>query len=55
MNGLLRFVLDTKDVRARAFRDTFVVKCMPMLNPDGVWGGNWRVDSQNIDLNRYCM
>ena len=35
MQGFLRFILDDLDPRARALRDAFVFKLVPMLNPGG--------------------
>ncbi|MGN8225656.1 M14 family metallopeptidase [Gracilimonas sp. BCB1] len=37
---------------ARKFRETFVVKVFPMLNPDGVDMGHWRHNAGGVDLNR---
>ncbi len=37
---------------ANAFRDRFDIVAIPMLNPDGVIGGNWRHNSGGTDLNR---
>ena len=33
VQGFLRFILDDLDPRARALRDAFVFKLVPMLNP----------------------
>ena len=33
-------------------RDNFVFKIVPMLNPDGVFAGNYRCNSLGLDLNR---
>ena len=37
---------------ARDFRARFRVIAIPLLNPDGVVGGNWRHNLAGIDLNR---
>ncbi len=37
---------------AKRFRNTFVIKSFPMVNPDGVEMGNWRNNAAGIDLNR---
>ena len=37
---------------ARRFRERFRVIAIPLLNPDGVVGGHWRLNLGGIDLNR---
>ncbi|MEX2478937.1 MAG: M14 family metallopeptidase [Gracilimonas sp.] len=37
---------------AKEFRETFVVKAFPLINPDGVDMGHWRHNAGGIDLNR---
>lgn len=37
---------------AHAFRDRFRIVAIPLLNPDGVIGGNWRHNLNGVDLNR---
>lgn len=37
---------------ARQFRERFRVIAIPLLNPDGVVGGHWRLNLGGIDLNR---
>ena len=37
---------------ARQFRQRFYVAAIPLLNPDGVIGGNWRHNLDSTDLNR---
>jgi hypothetical protein len=37
---------------AEEFRNTFVVKAFPMINPDGADLGHWRHNAGGIDLNR---
>jgi len=52
-NGLLKFILDKKDVRAKLLRENFVFVMIPMLNPDAVYRGHYRVDTQGNNLNRF--
>ena len=40
------------DPEADEIRDKFIVKVIPMLNPDGVIHGNYRVSLLGVDLNR---
>lgn len=40
------------DWLAERFRSAFGLFVIPMLNPDGVVRGNWRLDSARTDLNR---
>jgi hypothetical protein len=40
------------DELAKQFRDRFQIIAVPLLNPDGVSGGNWRHNSGMTDLNR---
>ena len=40
------------DLEAVEIRDKFIVKIIPMLNPDGVIHGNYRVSLLGVDLNR---
>lgn len=37
---------------ANRFRDRYQVLAVPLMNPDGVMGGNWRHNLGNTDLNR---
>ena len=50
-HGFIEYIVaDTPE--ARALRDHFVFKIVPMLNPDGVIHGNYRCSLAGTDLNR---
>eukprot|EP00818_Percolomonas_sp_WS_P003439 CAMPEP_0117437742 /NCGR_PEP_ID=MMETSP0759-20121206/1687_1 /TAXON_ID=63605 /ORGANISM="Percolomonas cosmopolitus, Strain WS" /LENGTH=840 /DNA_ID=CAMNT_0005229397 /DNA_START=1 /DNA_END=2523 /DNA_ORIENTATION=+ len=51
MKGLIDF-LTGPQLDAKILRDNFVFKIVPMLNPDGVINGNYRVSLSGFDLNR---
>ena len=51
VHGLIEFLL-SEDPEAEEIREKFVVKIIPMLNPDGVIHGNYRVGLLGVDLNR---
>ena len=51
MNAFVDTVL-AETALARAFRDTFTVITVPLLNPDGVAAGHWRHNAGKTDLNR---
>lgn len=51
MKGVLDF-LTSNTPEARALRDNFVFKIVPILNPDGVINGNYRCSLSGQDLNR---
>lgn len=51
VKGAIDFLL-SEDAEARALRDEFVFKIIPMLNPDGVIQGNYRASMSGCDLNR---
>jgi murein tripeptide amidase MpaA len=50
---MLRMLLDRKDHRAQLLRKYFVFMVIPMLNPDGVYRGHYRMDYFGQNLNRY--
>jgi murein tripeptide amidase MpaA len=51
MEGFLEFIIGNEK-EAKALRETFVFKIVPMLNPDGVIVGNYRCSLTGLDLNR---
>ena len=51
MKGVIEFLIsDTPE--ARALRQHYVFKIVPILNPDGVINGNYRCSLSGQDLNR---
>jgi hypothetical protein len=52
MRGVLFFLTDPENEEARKLREHFVIKVIPMLNPDGVINGNYRCSLAGCDLNR---
>ena len=42
----------SKEPEAVELRDKFIIKIVPMLNPDGVKIGNYRNGLLGVDLNR---
>ena len=51
MRGFIDYVLsDSKE--AKTIRKNYIVKIVPMLNPDGVIYGNYRASLLGADLNR---
>ena len=51
VHGLIQFLL-SDEPEADEIRDKFVIKVIPMLNPDGVIVGNYRTSLSGLDLNR---
>jgi hypothetical protein len=53
MNGIINFLLDKTDARAHLLRKYFVFMLVPMINPDGVALGHYRMDVFHQNLNRH--
>jgi hypothetical protein len=51
VHGVIMYLL-SDDPEAQEIREKFVIKVIPMLNPDGVIHGNYRVGLLGVDLNR---
>ena len=55
LNGIWKFLTNEKSVQPKILRDRFVFKVVPMLNPDGVYRGYYRLDTFAQNLNRYYI
>ena len=53
MNGILDFLLDEGNEQSKILRENFVFKIIPLLNPDGVSRGHYRLDPLGQNLNRF--
>ena len=52
LNGLIKMILEESE-QGQMLRDNFVFKIIPILNPDGVYRGYYRLDTKGHNLNRY--
>ncbi|XP_013409059.1 cytosolic carboxypeptidase 6 isoform X2 [Lingula anatina] len=52
--GIIDFLISSHPI-AKILRDHLVFKIVPMLNPDGVYLGNYRCSLMGFDLNRHWM
>lgn len=53
MKGILALLLDKDNLIAQELRHRYVIKIVPMINPDGVFRGHFRLDQHGQNLNRY--
>ncbi len=51
MEGFMEFLL-SNDPDARALRAEAIIHAVPLMNPDGAYIGNYRDNSQGVNLNR---
>lgn len=51
LKGLLDWLV-SEDPRAQVALDRFIFVIVPMLNPDGVYRGHYRLDTRGVNLNR---
>ena len=52
LEGLLEYILDDNDLASKLL-NMFVFVIVPMVNPDGVVHGNYRMDTFGHNLNRF--
>ena len=55
LDGIWKFLTDENSEQGKVLRDKFVFKVVPMLNPDGVYRGYYRLDTLAQNLNRYYI
>lgn len=55
LNGFLNLLMDQKNPQSRSLLKNFVFKIVPALNPDGLYRGYYRLDTQGLNLNRYYL
>lgn len=55
LNGALEIITDPNNEQGKILRKNFVFKIVPMLNPDGVARGYYRLDTNAYNLNRFYL
>lgn len=50
--GIIDFLIRSFSLQAHLLLQMFEFIIFPMVNPDGVFGGNYRMDLNNTNLNR---
>jgi len=53
MHGILEYLQRLEDAQVIRLLDQFVFKIVPIINPDGVSRGHYRLDSLGQNLNRF--
>mmetsp|Transcript_27325 Transcript_27325/g.24207 ORF Transcript_27325/g.24207 Transcript_27325/m.24207 type:complete len:306 (+) Transcript_27325:485-1402(+) len=53
LNGILKIITDPESEYGKILRRSFVFKIIPLLNPDGVYRGYFRLDTKGRNLNRF--
>lgn len=54
-DGFMDFILRPDDPRAVMLRKHYIFKLVPILNPDGVYRGHYRLDTLGQNLNRHYV
>ena len=54
LNGIVDFLM-SQSPQASILLDEFTFKIIPLLNPDGVARGYYRLDTHNHNLNRFYL
>lgn len=55
VKGVIDFLMNKDDLRAKLLRKMFVFMIVPMINVDGVFHGHFRMDTEGKNLNRYYI
>ena len=55
LEGIWKFLTDLKSPQTKNLLDKYVFKIVPMLNPDGVYRGYYRLDTLAQNLNRFYI
>lgn len=50
--GIIDFLLQGNSLQAYLILKMFEIMIVPIVNPDGVYDGNYRMDLNNTNLNR---
>ena len=53
LQGVLDLLMNFQSPHNQVLLDNYIFKIIPMLNPDGVARGYWRLDTLGLNLNRF--